>query len=107
VHLDGAIQCNGLKRRLEGFLLKNKYVVWLLTLIQVIWFKGSQGTYIKKKFMFLVALVELGHQWIRLKFISIIYTLGCKTCLQQPNQNKRHWGGHKILSNLGHWYHPL
>jgi hypothetical protein len=95
------------KKKVGKFLIKKKYVVWLLTLIQVIWFKGSQGTYIKKKFMFLVALVKLGHQWIRLKFISIIYTLGCKTCLQQPNQNKRHWGGHKILSNLGHWYHPL
>ncbi len=39
--------------------LKGKYAARLPTLIQVIWLKGTWGTYVNKKLMLLVALAEL------------------------------------------------
>jgi hypothetical protein len=39
--------------------LKRKYVTQLLTLIQMIWLKGTYGTYVNKKLMLLGALAKL------------------------------------------------
>jgi hypothetical protein len=42
-------------------------------LIQVIWLKGSQGTYVSKKLLLLVALVELGKlvNWVQVIFDNL------------------------------------
>jgi hypothetical protein len=48
---------NGLKE-MEGFLFKGMYVAMLLALIHVIWLKGDKLTYVAKKLLSLVVLVE-------------------------------------------------
>ncbi len=59
------------------FELKGKYVTRLLVLIQVIWLKGSQGTYVSKKLLLLVALVELRKvvKWVQVIFDNLHYWL--------------------------------
>jgi len=48
------------KKRWGGGIsqLKGKYAVKFFTLIQAIWLKGTQGTYVNKKLMLLMALAE-------------------------------------------------
>ncbi len=53
--------------------LKGKYATRLLALIQVIQLKGIQGMYVGKKFMFLVAWVELQNliNWAQMVFSNL------------------------------------
>ncbi len=51
-------------------LLKGMYAVGLPTLIKAIWLKGSRFTYVAKKLMSLVVLIEHGIQmnWVAIMF---------------------------------------
>ncbi len=57
--VDGTLECVCVERRVESSQLKGNYTVKFLVFIQAIWLKGTQGTYVNKKLMLLVALVEL------------------------------------------------
>jgi hypothetical protein len=59
VLVDGTLECVCVERRVESSQLKGNYTVKFLVFIQAIWLKGTQGTYVNKKLMLLVALVEL------------------------------------------------
>lgn len=57
----------------KASLLKGMYVVQLLAVIQMIWSKGNLLTYVAKKLMNLVVLVEQGinMNWVKVVFNNL------------------------------------
>jgi hypothetical protein len=77
--------------------LKGKYVARILALIQAIWLKGIQGTYVSKKLMLLVALAKLHKliNWAEVVF-SNLYSWLWDLSAAIKLKKRRFWQGNRI-----------
>jgi hypothetical protein len=87
-------------------LLKGMYVAGLPTLIKAIWLKGSQLTYVAKKFMSLVVLTKQGSQmnWVAIMFNNLYIQLQDLFTLTKPKASRENT---KIWCCPNHGHHVL
>jgi hypothetical protein len=88
--------------------VKGKYVAPFLVLIQAIWLMGPHGTYVNKKFMLLVALIELQKlvSWGQVVFNNL-HSRMWDFSIVIKLKKRRPWEKDKIRCNPSCRYHLL